>query len=217
MALKKNGLSVTYPFEEYDQLNRWLFQQSALAVKHGLVEVPVMLSTTSDYSIDKPDWMRGESFEAHLRQLDLLAPLSHPFPFIVIGYSDKEIARNPEVIELEFNSEFESVKPVVDKFIEFSPEYHQAGLGILNYFTTYLREQYPEQDALVKIEQHGLSVRMIIETKNGERTIVEKALHEYELIVSGEEPPEKYSYSKIMCHNDGYDLSTRISSKSLCH
>ena len=77
----KNGLSVTYPFEDYDQLNRWLFQQSALAVKHGLVEVPIMLSAMSDYSLDKSDWMRGESFETHLRQLDLLAPLSHPFPF----------------------------------------------------------------------------------------------------------------------------------------
>ena len=27
----------------------------------------------------------------------------------------------------------------------------------------------------------------------------------------------KYSYSKMICHNNGYDLSTRISSKNLCH
>lgn len=48
------------------------------------------------------------------------------------------------------------------KAIEFPPEYQQAGVGILSYFGTYLREQYPEEKAKVKIEQDGLTVRQLL-------------------------------------------------------
>jgi hypothetical protein len=84
---------------------------------------------------------------------------------------------------------------IVERSIEFPREYHQAGLDILNYFGTYLIEQYPEQNAFVKIEQMGLNVRMVIETEDGNSETIEKALHEYELIVTGEEPPEKFAVS----------------------
>ena len=53
--------------------------------------------------------------------------------------------------------------------IEFAPEYHQSGLAILSYFGQVLRDKYPETKAKVTIEQDGLTVRMIIETPEGER------------------------------------------------
>jgi len=81
----------------------------------------------------------------------------------------------------------------VERSIHFTPEYHQAGLDILNYFGTYLRVQYPKENASVKIEQHGLKVRMVIETENGKTETIEKALHEYELIITGVESPAKFS------------------------
>lgn len=84
-------------------------------------------------------------------------------------------------------------KQKVERSIHFTPEYHQAGLDILNYFGTYLREQYPEENASVKIEQYGLKVRMVIETKDGKTETIEKALHEYELIITGVESPAKFS------------------------
>ncbi|NRG06304.1 hypothetical protein HRJ46_23670, partial [Vibrio coralliilyticus] len=62
---------------------------------------------------------------------------------------------------------------VIERSIVFPPEYHQAGLGILNYFGTYINEKYPEQNARVKIEQHGLTVRMIVETESGSREVLE--------------------------------------------
>lgn len=98
-----------------------------------------------------------------------------------------------EEVEKDFLSSIKG--QVVERCIEFSSEYHQAGLGILNYFSTYLAEQYPEENATVKIEQNGLTVRMIIETESGKSETVEKALHEYELIVKGEELPEKFAKS----------------------
>ncbi len=76
--------------------------------------------------------------------------------------------------------------------IEFPPEYHQAGLDILSYFGTYLRKNYPGENAKVKIEQDGLKVTLIIEKEDGDLERIEKALNEYELIVSRQYPPEKF-------------------------
>src|SRR4051812_37181817 len=44
-----------------------------------------------------------------------------------------------------------------------------------------------------KIIQEGLRVRMIIETLDGSSETIEKALHEYQLIVSDQEAPEKFA------------------------
>ncbi|WP_299256927.1 hypothetical protein [uncultured Kushneria sp.] len=192
----KKGLSVSFPFGSFDHLSRWLFQQSAVAVKHGLIKLPIMLIPIRDFARNaNSPWMRRETFEMNLGQLELLSPLSHQYPFLIIGYSDHIMIEDPEIIELEADAYVEQNSSVVDRCIVFPPEYHQAGLDILNFFGTYLREQYPEESASVKIEQNGLNVRMIIETESGHSETVEKALHEYELIVSGVEPPEKFAKS----------------------
>lgn len=192
----KNGLSASFPFGSFDHLSRWLFQQSTLAVKHGYIKIPILLIPVRDYARDSElRWLSRETFEMNLEQLELLAPLSHQYPFLIIGYSNQSNMLSPLIIELEADSYVENNNSVVDRCIEFPPEYHQAGLDILNYFGTYLREQYPEQSASVKIEQKGLTVRMIIETVDGKSEIIEKALHEYELIVTGAAPPERFAKS----------------------
>ncbi|PSW66334.1 hypothetical protein [Photobacterium leiognathi] len=192
----KRGLSATFPFGSFDHLSRWLFQQSTLAVKHGLIKIPIMLVPMREFARElESHFMRRETFEMNAGQLEMLAPLSHQHPFLVIGYSNQAPLVSPEVIELESDSYVEIDNSVIDRCIEFPPEYHQAGLDILNYFGTYLREQYPEENAAVKIEQNGLNVRMVIETEDGKSETIEKALHEYELIISGAEPPEKFAKS----------------------
>lgn len=92
----------------------------------------------------------------NLEQLEMLAPLSHQYPFLVIGYSNHNVSIAPEIIELESDSYVERDNSVIDRCIQFPPEYHQAGLDILNYFGTYLREQYPEENASVRIEHRAL-------------------------------------------------------------
>lgn len=109
-----------------------------------------------------------------------------------------------DMVEQEFRTLIEG--EVVEKCIKFPPEYHQAGLGILNYFATYLREQYPEEKATVKIEQYDLTVRMLIETESGHLEVVEKALYEYELIVKGSEFPEKFVSNKELI----YELNNEL-------
>ncbi|HHG0424287.1 TPA: hypothetical protein ACPTCW_000874 [Yersinia enterocolitica] len=190
----KNGLSVTLPFGGFDIISRWIFQQSTVAIKYGLIKTPVMLVPVRDLSRELESvWMRRENFEMILGQLEMLAPLSHQYPFLIIGFSNKKPLCEIEVIEIASDSYVKEDKSVIDRCIEFPPEYHQAGLNILNYFGTYLREQYPEENASVKIEQKGLTVRLVIETADGKSEVIEKALHEYELIITGTEPPEKFS------------------------
>lgn len=192
----KNGLSASLPFGAFDHLSRWLFQQSTLAIRHGLINIPIMITPVRSFSreLDNP-FIRRESFELNLEQLEMLAPLSHQHPFLIIGYSNQASLTAPEIIELESDLYVETANSVIDRCIEFPPEYHQAGLDILNYFGTYLREQYPEENASVRIEQQGLKVRLVVETADGKTEIIEKALHEYELIITGAEPPEKFANS----------------------
>lgn len=192
----KNGLSATFPIGSFDHISRWLFQQSTLAIRHGLISIPIMLVPVRGFLREREShWLGRQSFEMNLEQLEMLAPLSHQYPFLVIGYSNQNFSIVPEIIELESDSYVERDNSVIDRCIQFPPEYHQAGLDILNYFGTYLREQYPEENASVRIEQQGLTVRLVIETADGKSEIIEKALHEYELIITGVEPPEKFAKS----------------------
>lgn len=130
-------------------------------------------------------------FEIVENELKDISPVPSSTPFLVFGLGFEP--DNFEVIEIETKKE-----PImVERCIEFPPEYHQAGLGILNYFGTVLRESYPEQNAKVKIEQDGLKVRLIVESENGDQKIIEKALHEYELVLRGETAPEDFYLSPI--------------------
>jgi hypothetical protein len=195
----KNGITSTTSFGLANSLSKWLFQDSVIAIKQGIVKTPTMILPMQEFSrrgILRPHIR--ETFESTLRALAPLSPLSHQHPFLIIGYSDQN-SGSIEVIELNSASPDEP-SSVVDRSIEFPPEYHQAGLGILNYFGTYLREQYPEENASVKIEQHGLKVRLVIETQDGRSEIIEKALHEYELIITGAKPPENFTQNGALIY-----------------
>lgn len=83
---------------------------------------------------------------------------------------------------------FSSKRSIVRE-IEFPPEYHQAGVSIMNYFATVLRQKYPDIPATIQISQENLIVWMTIETDDGHREIVEQTLEDYGLVVSGEQEP----------------------------
>ena len=89
-------------------------------------------------------------------------------------------------------SRFKSI-PTITRSIEFPPAYHLAGIGILNYFGNIVHQKYPEEHVTVKIEQEGLTVRMIIETPEGIREQVEQTLTAYGLVVTGQMSPEKFT------------------------
>ncbi|MCP4350543.1 MAG: toll/interleukin-1 receptor domain-containing protein [Desulfobacterales bacterium] len=92
----------------------------------------------------------------------------------------------------------EDTEKLIIRSIKFPPEYHQAGISILNYFGTVLRKKYPDVKATVQIKQEGLKVTMIIDPVEGEREIIEKALDEYGLVVTGKMTPEKFTHDNLL-------------------
>jgi hypothetical protein len=77
--------------------------------------------------------------------------------------------------------------------IEFPPEYHQAGMSLLQAFGRAVRIKYPDKKAKIRIEQDDLKVKMIVEPIEGDPEIFEKALNEYGLVVTGKLTPEEYT------------------------
>ena len=174
-----------------DHLNRWLYTSTPIAYKNGMVDIPIMILPTREvYETYFEGRMMGsrEDFERTVGELEELSPLSHSHPFVLISVSTQKSIINHRVIESDKGIDNEKV--VLDRSIEFPPEFRQAGLGILNYFGEIVREKYPDENAKIRIEQVGSKVRMVIEAEDGSREVIEKALEEYELVVTGQMPPE---------------------------
>ncbi|MCP4353758.1 MAG: toll/interleukin-1 receptor domain-containing protein [Desulfobacterales bacterium] len=89
-------------------------------------------------------------------------------------------------------------KNLITRSIKFPPEYHQAGISILNYFSTVLRKKYPDVKATVQIKQEDLKVTMIIDPLEGKREVIEKALDEYGLVVTGKMMLEEYTDDRLL-------------------
>lgn len=188
----KNDVSAYISFGHIDFANRWLFQQTTLAGKYEIAKIPILLVPTSEFGSRQEDrFFRRLSFEQYQRQILPLTPLSHAYPFLILGYTDQNKLFETEIYELESDPLISNENVIIDRCLEFPPEYYQAGLNILNYFGTYIREQYPDQDAKIKIEQNDKIVRLIIETDDGETETVEKALQEYQLVITGKRTPEE--------------------------
>jgi hypothetical protein len=194
----KNKLSVAMPLSiGVDFLTRWLFNLSTVAIRNQIIELPILVTGIAEFQKRQNDraFVR-DYFEIYLNQLITLSPIHHSFPFLIIGFSDQYVnLADIQVSNLESDT-VENDNKIVDKSIEFTSEYHVAGLNILNYFGTYLRKKYPNEDAKVKIEQDGLIVRLIVESKDGKLEVIEKALHEYQLIVTGQQSPEEIVQDK---------------------
>jgi hypothetical protein len=76
--------------------------------------------------------------------------------------------------------------------IEFAPEHFQAGVAILSYFGTVLRQKLPTTQATVRLEQQGFSVRLVIVTPDNDDEVIEKTLSDYGLVMSGRMLPSEY-------------------------
>ncbi|MFY0602712.1 MAG: response regulator transcription factor [Flavobacteriaceae bacterium] len=74
----------------------------------------------------------------------------------------------------------------IERNIEFKPEYIHSGITILNYFSTVLQQKNPNSKSIVRIEQEGLNVRLLIIPEKGDQVqVIEKTLEEYGLVISG--------------------------------
>lgn len=177
---------------------QWLYQTVQLTfLENNRIEIPIILTLDiSDEELNSISerFDRGAgraNIRSTLSLLNQISPLKFDYPFLIIAIGLKE---EPIIVhEIETYDPVDlNTSPVISQCITFEPEYYQAGLGILSYFGTVLREKYPEQNATVKIEQQDLTVRMIVESENGDKEIIEKALHEYELVISGQTAVEDF-------------------------
>ncbi|MDH3998997.1 MAG: hypothetical protein OET90_09195 [Desulfuromonadales bacterium] len=190
----KNNILVSLLEDNYSAV-RWLYSFVLNKNINNSLDVPVAAFfeiSTSKYIYGGVADVRP-SFEKIFDEIKLASPLVHSSPFIVLGISRYE--GSIRIVNLETVNDDKNV--IINRVIEFPPEYRQAGIGILSYFGTVLKEKYPEENAKVKIEQDGNLVRMIIESETGDKEVVEKALQEYELVVRGEAPPESLFDSKL--------------------
>lgn len=187
----KHGVSAIISLGSPDTLNRWLFHRSAIACKFNIVEIPILLVPIKDFAGKSTEYFYNRfTFELCQSLLEPLIPMNHGYPFLILGYSDLGGYLETEVIEIEADPMSKNSNVVIDRCIEFPPEYYHAGINILNFFGTYIKEQYPKEEATVKIEQLDGIVRLVIESKDGKVETIEKALDEYQLILSGQNSPE---------------------------
>lgn len=140
-------------------------------------------------SVDRSDFRISDNHNFPNGQIDYDTLIStqpiqtdHSFAIIILSHTKRDKGFTV------FNStKHKSIPYLINKSIEFPPELYEAGRGILSYFGTYLNEKYTDQKASVKIEQDadGKTLRMTVESETGEKEVIEKALTEYQLIVTG--------------------------------
>ncbi len=76
--------------------------------------------------------------------------------------------------------------------LSFPPEYKEAAISILSYFSRIIEQKYPSIDAKISIAQHGMNVTLTIESDEGELEVVERALTEYGQVVIGQLSPQEF-------------------------
>ncbi|HEX9062779.1 MAG TPA: hypothetical protein VF941_21625, partial [Clostridia bacterium] len=188
----KNGVlvhlkdSISFIFQD-------IFADYFMSIKNKLISIPISIYCSNSVDVGEI----GPRFEAILDQLSY-SKISIDYPLIILGITDIPIDERNIKIHSFNNYESDGFKNIVTRSIEFPPEYYQAGLGILSYFNKILKERYPNTKAKVQIIQEDLKVIMIIETGDGQKEVVEKALHEYGLILKGELEPIGFSQFQIL-------------------
>jgi hypothetical protein len=104
-------------------------------------------------------------------------------------FVDSLVSKNPSLSQDTFTGVSASK---IERSIEFPSEYWESGTSILSYFSRILSVKYPNKKITVKIEQEGLTLRMVIDTPDGGREAIEKTLDEYGLVVVGKMTPEEF-------------------------
>lgn len=95
-----------------------------------------------------------------------------------------------QIEEMLFEYQINKSKHQIYRCIEFPPEFYQAGISILNYFSRLVELKYPDIPIQIKIEQDGKKVAMTIVTPEGKKETIIKTLEEYSLVIQGKLLPE---------------------------
>jgi len=81
--------------------------------------------------------------------------------------------------------------------ITFPPEFTQAGIGLLSYFSSIIEKKYPDMDVSISIQQIGNTVTLSITHPDGRQEEIVHTLNNYGLVLSGKLSPEDILEDKI--------------------
>lgn len=193
-------------------LMSWIYNDIELANKNIPIDIPILVILDFDFNMvvneaidysDESNKYRG--LKPIRRKLQEIAPLKFEYPFLIIGVrlEENEISVT-EIESLDLSKFKQNIK--IERSIEFKPEHYQAGLGILSYFGTVMRKKHSEQNAKVKIEQEEDRVRLIVESENGDKEVIERAFDEFGLVIHQDMKPEEF-YDNYL---DVAELKTKL-------
>ncbi len=166
-----------------------------------LVETNLTRAQLKNANLTRARLRRTEMEEAGLVGVDFSRTVFEDTRLALVEIDSRAAAQIPQ----EIRARYENTWVVVDRAegsqsapdlskdhilrsIRFPPQYHEAGMSILSYFGTILRDKYPESQPAVTITQQGQTVTMIIETPEGRREEIEETLQRYVGVVQGELP-----------------------------
>ncbi len=121
-------------------------------------------------------------------------------------YLDLETDPRKVIGSLQRKQTVKSYARVIERSIEFPPEYKQAGVSILSYFSRVVDSKYPEDDVRVSILQEGNKVTLRVETPDGEVEDIDRTLDEYGMVVNGQLPVAQFTGDQELIR----DLKTRL-------
>lgn len=202
-GLIKNGVCVKFESSS-DTLTNYIFRRLKFAEENlkNKIDLGILLNISESVFSTELGVVKGlmADWETSVQELKIISPIPIKLPFLIFGLSfEPDII---DVIELKIQNE-----PImIERSIEFKPEHYQAGLGILNYFGTVMRKKYPEQNAKVRIEQYDNTVRLVVETANGDKEVIERAFDEFGLVIHRDIQPEQF-YDNYL---DVAELKTKL-------
>lgn len=201
-GLIKNRVCVKFESSS-DTLTNYIFRRLKFADQNLRREIDLaILLNLNKSALDINSTVRAimADWETSVKELEIISPIPIELPFLIFGLSFEP--DNIEIIEIENPK----VPIMIERSIEFKPEHYQAGLGILNYFGTVMRKKYPEQNAKVRIEQDDNTVRLVVESANGDKEIIERAFDEFGLVIHRDMRPEQF-YDNYL---DVAELKTKL-------
>lgn len=203
LGLVKNMVCIKFESSS-DTLTNYIFRRLKFAEENlkNKIDIGILLNLNKSVLNLKVNTIVDimSDWETSIKELEIISPISIELPFLIFGLSFE-----PDSIEI---IELESVKvPImIERSIEFKPEHYQAGLGILSYFGTVMKKKYPEQNAKVRIEQDDNTVRLVVESADGNKEVIERAFDEFGLVIHRDMQPEQF-YDNYL---DVAELKTKL-------
>jgi hypothetical protein len=198
LDILKNKVLIKLVSEASDantNLSKLIFVDAPQAARDGYSEVMVLLVPENGVLSLLSDSKESAKYLAFTeskcrKQLEGLLPIPYGSPFVIVFFSYHQKKTGVRARELPILLEEIQAENIIERSLEFAPEYTQAGISILSYFSEVLRQKYPNLNVKVRIEQQGTAVLMHVELPSGVVDTIKEELATYFLVVAGKEKPE---------------------------